>query len=305
VKSKLAVLVELLPWLSSNQGASLKDTASAFEMSEQKVLELLQLAVLTGPGQGGGELVDIDFEDAESLFVSDAKGLDRPIRLSAETATTVIGGLHYLMQLPGLVNLKDVQSLLAKLQNAFNISDELIELKVDNQVKVVTEILSEAIVGKFSARIEYFSANTEKITNRVIDPKSLVMANDITYVSAWCQTALDNRLFRLDRISTCEILEQLQETAAQKAEINPLEVSKSIPVLLRCDLIASADFDQKSVISSKHLTKDLVEIEVLVHNLDWVAREILGSNGRIIALEPPELVKLIADRISIWQELNS
>jgi predicted DNA-binding transcriptional regulator YafY len=112
-------------------------------------------------------------------------------------------------------------------------------------------------------------------------------------------------LFRLDRISTCEILEQLQETAAQKAEINPLEVSKSIPVLLRCDLIASADFDQKSVISSKHLTKDLVEIEVLVHNLDWVAREILGSNGRIIALEPPELVKLIADRISIWQELNS
>jgi predicted DNA-binding transcriptional regulator YafY len=88
-------------------------------------------------------------------------------------------------------------------------------------------------------------------------------------------------------------------------ESNLLEMPKSISVQLRCDVIAGAEFDQKMVVSRKHLSQDLIEIEVLVHNLNWIAREILGSNGRISALDPPELVKLIEDRISIWQELNS
>ena len=44
-----------------------------FGITDKYALEFIGQLVVTGPSQDGGGLVDIDFEDAESIFVSDAK----------------------------------------------------------------------------------------------------------------------------------------------------------------------------------------------------------------------------------------
>lgn len=89
--NELEILIKLLPWLVANNGASLSDIATQFEISEKHALELIGQLVVTGPSQAGGGLVDIDFEDADSIFVSDAKSLDRPVKLSQFEASSLLG----------------------------------------------------------------------------------------------------------------------------------------------------------------------------------------------------------------------
>ena len=86
MKNALANLVEILPWISNNQGVSAAEVAAHFNIRKTDVLDLLQVAVFTGPGQGGGELVDIDFYDEDSLHVMDAKGLDEISQLEKKKA---------------------------------------------------------------------------------------------------------------------------------------------------------------------------------------------------------------------------
>ena len=111
----LELLIKLLPWLVANNGASLSEVASHFEISEKHALELIGQLVVTGPSQAGGGLVDIDFEDFDSIFVSDAKALDRPVKLSEFEASSLLGGLHYLEQFPNLVNSEVVAGLIRKI----------------------------------------------------------------------------------------------------------------------------------------------------------------------------------------------
>ncbi len=108
----LELLIKLLPWLVANNGVSLSQVANHFEISDKHALELISQLVVTGPSQAGGGLVDIDFEDADSIFVSDAKALDRPVKLTEFEASSLLGGLHYLEQFPNLVNSETVAGLI-------------------------------------------------------------------------------------------------------------------------------------------------------------------------------------------------
>jgi proteasome accessory factor C len=135
--NELEILIKLLPWLVANNGASLGDIAAQFEISEKHALDLIGQLVVTGPSQAGGGLVDIDFEDAESIFVSDAKSLDRPVKLSQFEASSLLGGLHYLEQFPNLVDSEVVGGLIHKIQQALP--------SVDSPISVVAAPISEAI----------------------------------------------------------------------------------------------------------------------------------------------------------------
>ena len=51
-------------------------------------------------------------------------------------------------------------------------------------------------------RLDYYVPTRDESTERVVDPLRVVTADGHTYLDAWCHLAEDQRLFRLDRIST-------------------------------------------------------------------------------------------------------
>ena len=302
MKNKLAVLIDLLPWLTQNPGASAAQVAKHFNISVTEVMELLQLAVFTGPGQYGGELVDIDFEDEESLFVSDAKGLERPIRFTQEQAYQIIAGLNYLIQLPGLIEPKELDLLLSKLMRLFNIDQPPIELAASATESNILNVLGKAITESVAVQITYSSGNLGKLSQRIIDPKSIVIENDHKYVKAWCHAALAVRLFRIDRISEIEATNQKQR------EIQTLTEQKEAPskkVKLLVTKKALLDLNPNHVLDREQQGADEFSITLLVHDLNWIAREIMASQGTIKPLEPIELVELIKHKIQMWKKLHN
>lgn len=294
----LELLIKLLPWLVANNGASLSEVASHFEISEKHALELIGQLVVTGPSQAGGGLVDIDFEDFDSIFVSDAKALDRPVKLSEFEASSLLGGLHYLEQFPNLVNSEVVAGLIRKIQQALPNVDNPINVVAAPVSEVVSSVVSEAISSQLSIEIKYAGVTKDDLSVRVIDPVKTYSQDDFVYLKSWCRNSQAWRSFRLDRILEANLRNDPIEIPAQD---EPLEAKREYLAAIELDKAYYGQLDQVDIVSFKEYMWHAVEVELRVYSRDWLVSMILASGGRVKAVRPPDLIEALVARASAWE----
>jgi hypothetical protein len=64
------------------------------------------------------------------------------------------------------------------------------------------------------------------------------------------------------------------------------------------------EFDPQIVLSKRIVLDELIELVIGVHDLNWIAGEILASAGEIRGQSPRELLQLVNERIDNWHILN-
>jgi proteasome accessory factor C len=295
--SELELLIEILPWLVANNGASANELATKFGISESKVLDLMQLLVLVGPDQGGGGLVDIDFEDADSLFVFDPQELDRPVQLSAFEASTLLGGLHYMQQLVESTEAAAIQSLISKISAKLPGSINPIAVVPDAQTQENLELIKNAIANRQVLNITYLSISSDSTSKRLIEPLALSTNDDQIYLSAWCRNTEDIRTFRLDRIS------EVSDNGESFEERN-VGVQDDVLPQFECRMLVTArhyrEMDSRYIVTATELASGDFELTVSVHSLHWLAGQVVAAGGAAIALEPNELRELVLAKASTW-----
>ena len=294
----LELLIKLLPWLVANNGASLSEVASHFDISEKHALELIGQLVVTGPSQAGGGLVDIDFEDSESIFVSDAKALDRPVKLTEFEASSLLGGLHYLEQFPNLVDAEIVSGLMNKILQALPNVDSPINVVSAPILKDVNSVVTNAISEKLAIEIKYAGVTKDDVSIRMVDPIKIYSQDDFVYLKAWCQNSQAWRSFRLDRI--------LEATLSNKAimipvDTEPTEAKREYLAAIELDKAYYGQLDQVDIVSFKEYMWHAVEVELKVYSRDWLVSMILASGGRVKAVRPPDLIEALVTRASAWE----
>ena len=294
----LELLIKLLPWLVANNGASLSEVASHFDISEKHALELIGQLVVTGPSQAGGGLVDIDFEDSESIFVSDAKALDRPVKLTEFEASSLLGGLHYLEQFPNLVDAEIVSGLMNKILQALPNVDSPINVVSAPILKDVNSVVTNAISEKLAIEIKYAGVTKDDVSIRMVDPIKIYSQDDFVYLKAWCQNSQAWRSFRLDRI--------LEATLSDKAimipvDTEPTEAKREYLAAIELDKAYYGQLDQVDIVSFKEYMWHAVEVELKVYSRDWLVSMILASGGRVKAVRPPDLIEALVTRASAWE----
>jgi proteasome accessory factor C len=293
----LELLIKLLPWLVANNGASLAEVATHFEISEKHALELIGQLVVTGPSQAGGGLVDIDFEDSDSIFVSDAKALDRPVKLSEFEASSLLGGLHYLEQFPNLVDSEVVAGLIRKIQQALPNIDNPINVVAAPVSDVVTSVVSEAIKAQLSIEIKYAGVTKDDLSVRVIDPVETYSQDDFVYLKSWCRNSQAWRSFRMDRILEA----QLGSEAINIPDLEePIEAKREYLAAIELDKAYYGQLDQVDIVSFKEYMWHAVEVELRVYSRDWLVSLILASGGRMRAVRPEDLVDGVIERAKGW-----
>lgn len=295
--NELELLIRLLPWLVANNGASLSEVATHFEVSEKHALELISQLVVTGPSQAGGGLVDIDFEDADSIFVSDAKALDRPVKLSEFEAATLLGGLHYLEQFPNQIDSEIVSGLIGKIQQALPNVDSPINVvaaPIDEQVRTV---VMQSIQKSKTIEIEYAGVTKNDLSNRIVDPVSTYLQDDFVYLKAWCRSSQAWRSFRLDRILSASLG---VETVTMPHDEEPVEAQRVYLAAIELDKAYYGQLDQVDIVSFKEYMWHAVEVELKVYSRDWLVSMILASGGRVKAVRPPDLIAALVERAQAW-----
>jgi proteasome accessory factor C len=294
----LELLIKLLPWLVANNGASLSEVATHFDISEKHALELIGQLVVTGPSQAGGGLVDIDFEDSDSIFVSDAKALDRPVKLSEFEASSLLGGLHYLEQFPNLVDSEVVAGLIRKIQQALPNVDNPINVVAAPVSEVVSSVISEAISSQLSIEIKYAGVTKDDLSVRVIDPVKTYSQDDFVYLKSWCRNSQAWRSFRLDRILEATLGTEPIDIPAQE---EPLEAKREYLAAIELDKAYYGQLDQVDIVSFKEYMWHAVEVELRVYSREWLVSMILASGGRVKAVRPPDLIQALVARASAWE----
>ena len=294
----LELLIKLLPWLVANNGASLSEVAKHFEISEKHALELIGQLVVTGPSQAGGGLVDIDFEDSDSIFVSDAKALDRPVKLSEFEASSLLGGLHYLEQFPNLVDSEIVAGLIRKIQQALPNVDSPINVVTAPISSSINQVVAEAIASKLSIEIKYAGVTKDDLSVRVIDPVKTYSQDDFVYLKSWCRKSQAWRSFRMDRILEAQLGNEAIDIPDHD---EPIEAKREYLAAIELDKAYYGQLDQVDIVSFKEYMWHAVEVELRVYSRDWLVSMILASGGRVKAVRPPDLIEALVARASAWE----
>ena len=275
--------MDLIPYILENPGISISSLAAKFSVTEKQVENDLQLIFMCGlPGYTPYELIDIVFEDG-IVSVIDPQVLDKPRRFNKSELIVIALGLQILIEIN-----KSNPAQLAKLQS---LSKKITKLGSSNLITLnplVTnsaflDLIVKAISERKHLEFEYNSLIKDKKTRRAVDPQSLYFLNGNLYLSAFDLDVQSDRVFKVDLIEDCIIIDF-------KVHNNSSEQVKLFEIVLNVQK-SHRNFIERnsSIISSSQEIGDRFEVHIQVNNIEWLKRSIL-SNAPGITITSPSLL---------------
>jgi len=212
---QLARLLSLVPWLRAHPGVSKGEAAAAFGISVDQLERDLQLAFTCElPGQPE-VFIDIDYLDSDRVSVIDAGSIDRPLRLRADEAVSLLVGLRSLAAVPGLADRAALDSALAKIEDAaarigVGLGPDTTALRGSATVGDADPMaaIRQGLAEARRLHLGYWVPSRDEVTERDVDPFRVFSVDDTGYLEGYCHASEDVRTFRLDRVMHAEVLPQ-------------------------------------------------------------------------------------------------
>ena len=245
-RDQVARLLALVPYIQSRREVELEQAASDFGVSQAQIVKDLNVLWFCGmPGLGMGDLIDVDMDALEGegvIRLSNAEYLSRPLRLDSSEASALIVALRALREGSADDVRPIVDRTLDKLEAAAGDGAAVaaqVDIRMPQEAGRLTGLrdqLTRAVDERRQVRLDYYVPTRDESTERVVDPLQVVTAGGNTYLEAYCHLAEDQRLFRLDRISTAEVLDTPVD---EHADLEPRDLADGIFQPSGADLLAT------------------------------------------------------------------
>ena len=278
---RTARLLDLVPYINSHQGISLKELAHVFEVTQAQMTSDLTTLWMCGlPGYTPLELMDLDFESG-FVTIHNAETLSKPRAIAFDEGVALILGLDLLRSSITSARkdlLERIDLLSQRLAVMINLPSALSAASNVNQE--ISLAIATALKTRMGLEITYHSLYRDELSTRVILPIEIVESDGQRYLSSYCHTVKDFRQFRLDRIQSAK-----NQSVPQEIPIRSLaesSVTSTIKILTPTREIAER-FKQRD------LSKEL-EIEFESFSPQWIQRSIMAS-GSAVCLQSPQDVR--------------
>jgi proteasome accessory factor C len=301
---RLGRMLVIVPYLVQHQGAALKEVGSLFGVPEDQLRRDLNLLFMSGlPPYGPGDLIDVDVDEEDRIWISMAAHFSRPLRLSrSEALALYLRGVE-LVATPGVPDAPALASALVKLReslgaDALSAAEERIEAAViDERTPEHLDLLRAAIRDRRRVRMTYFSASAGAWTERSIEPEELFSSLGHWYVAAWDPDADGERLFRADRIRDAASTDITFEPRGLQGAGRPLytPTERDVPVRLRLQPAGRWIAEYYAIIDPQEGGDGTLEVTLPARQLGWVARLLLRVGPAAEVVEPPELTSLVRE----------
>lgn len=303
-RDQVGRLLALVPYIQSRDEVSLEQAASDFGVKPAQIVKDLNVLWFCGlPGLGMGDLIDIDMDALEGegvIRLSNADYLTRPLRLGSSEASALIVALRTLREGGDESVRPVVDRTLAKLEAAAGDGAALaaqVDVRItesDSAVAALRADLERALRDGRQVRLDYYVPSRDEVTARVVDPLQLVTAEGHTYLDAWCRTAEDRRLFRLDRVSTAEVLDVPVD---DHSDLPERDLSEGIFSPSPRDVLATLVLEPSArwvaeyypVESTEELGEGALRVTLRVGDPEWLVRLVLRLGGSARVASPTEL----------------
>jgi predicted DNA-binding transcriptional regulator YafY len=292
---RLSRMLALVPWLTAHDGVTIEEAAAHFEVSAEQLEKDLWLLIVCGlPGYGPDQLVDIDFWDDGRIHVIDAQTLDRPLRLNAEEAMSLLLGLRLLEQVPGVHDRSAIISTAAKLSQAVDLPAEDAAVSGHPRLdEAMSAAVATAINLSADLAITYASGTSDQVTERRITPHQVVLADGRAYLEAFCFLAGAHRTFRMDRI--------LRVSAAPGLTLEPEEAPAPAPTHSEATALVAVESGSAWIIDvlgaevSGTTPDGRIAARLAYADPRWLVRLALSRGGQIEILQPESVRTDVTD----------
>lgn len=281
-------LFEITFILLEKKSATAKELAERFGVSVRTIyrdLDILSacgIPVYTEQGRHGG------------IYLIEKYALNKTLLTDAEQSQVVMA-----LQSLQATGQEDVAAPLSKLKGIFqkNIED-WIEIDFSSwgssgEEKELFSMIRESI--RQSRPLEFTYVNTQGESSlRTVEPYKLVFKGQSWYLSAFCRTKKEIRIFKLSRMEQPKIVDgfftrQMQTVSGEDEHEKIEQAARSVKVKLKLD--ASEGWRVMDEFRGDILEtgEDYYIIEKQIEDAAWLLPYLLGFGDRLEILEPTEL----------------
>ena len=288
--ARTARLLDLVPFLNTHQGISLKELAQRFDVTAAQMSSDLTTLWMCGlPGYTPLELMDLEFESGY-VTIRNAPTLAKPRSISFDEGVALILGLDLL-----------ASSLTTDKENLAVLIEEL-KTKISTKIGVpvslnaqpksspqVTSALNDSISKNSYLAIKYHSLYRDEVSERTIQPMELVQENANQYVRAFCFSAGAMRDFRVDRII------EATQTSVRPVGNEATVTSQSIDFTISLKK-PSRDVVERFDVKYSDISKNL---RLQSFSQQWIERSVMASGDGVELASPLNIRADIASKAQL------
>jgi len=299
---RLLRMLGMITYLDRHEGVPVEMIAEQFGVSAHQVMDDIDTLWVTGtPGYYPHDLIDFDAASYEQGVVrlTESRGMTRPLRLGAREAVALVAALRAVDAALGDAMDPEraavLRSALTKLTDATGDAAAAVDvqLSVDAAPDVAAAVATALRHGR-RLHLRYVNAS-DVTTERDVDPIRLVTDDERSYLLGWCLLVDGERLFRVDRVLSAEVLDTPSEDhqVREGAEVFSPGAEGEL-VTLHLTSQARWVAETTPVDAVRNLEDGSFEIDLRVVQHAWLRHLVLQVADDVLDIRPARIAREVA-----------
>lgn len=286
-EERLGRLLAIVPWVAAQDGPLLADVCARFGVSERELLADLDLLFLCGVYPFTPDsLIEVDLTGGR-VWIRMADWFRRPLRITAPEGLALLGAGAALLATPEADPDGALGRALAKLEAVLGVgATDAVEIDLGPVAAPLLATLQQATAEHRKVRMDYYSFGRDGRSTRTVRPWQVFNDRGQWYVRAWCEQAVGERLFRVDRVRQAEMLEERFEPPAPGAATGELYAPDATAALVVLDLQPAAHWiaEQYPHEGVEKRPDDVLRVRLRTGHRAWLERLLLraGPQARVV-----------------------
>lgn len=307
---RLRRILNLIPLLRSRPGMSIQELCDELGVSRNELTGDLNRIFLCGvPPYLPHDYILVN-QDDDKVSLGFADHFARPVRLTLREALSLKLAIETLPPLSGELA-RGAEALLASVNALFRrhgLDLEALEGQIEVPASTETSrklaVLQRHLEACRGLRLAYYSASSDALSERDLDPYALIDQGGTYYLIAFCHKSGETRCFRVDRIA--KILAEDGPAYAIPEDFDLARFARAIGPSIEEAIKVRARFDAGIArwVREDYADEAIEEeqsgallVEFHTGSIPWAAQKLLGYGELVEVLEPLALRKEMIRRL--------
>lgn len=296
---RLARILAIVPWVAAANGPTIAEVCSRFGLTEAELMADLDLLLFCGVYPFTPDtLIEVDVDDGR-VWLRFADYFRRPLRLTPPEALALLAAGAALLAVPGPPGNAEgsLGRALEKLEEVLGVSrDEALDVTLGPAEPGVLDAVRRAVSGHRKLAIDYYSFGRDGRSQRTVQPWRVFHRAGQWYLQGWCEQAKGERLFRVDRIVSADVLpDPSPDPPPGTAEVYHPDASDPL-VVLDLDPAAGWVTERYPHEGVETLPDGRIRVRLRSSQRAWLERLLLTLGGEATLVEGDPLVRAGAAR---------
>ena len=291
---RLQRLLAMVPWVAAQDGPTLSEICSRFDINLAQLAADLEVIWLVGlPPYTPDALVDV-VQEGDRVWIRYAEVFASAHRLTPDQAVALLTAGASVLALPGADQDGALASGVAKLADLLGVdAAQVLDIDLGNASPEVVAVLREGIDAGRRVQLDYYSYGRDTRSVRDVDPYQLQAQDGAVYLLGHCHQAGGQRRFRVDRIASAVLLADAAAPPEGPLFTEVFRADDADPRVV-LELPASAGWvrDVYPVEAAEVRADGTSVVTLAIAAAPWLERLLLGIGPEARVVEgPPELAE--------------